>query len=127
MTPARKRIVLQDALSRGLVHVFIDGSAPGVIVPEDVRKTNLVLALSWMFKVRIDLDDDAIRARLSFSGVNHDVVVPWSALAAVSTDDLCETTSWPVAKVAPVRLAPPTPAPVPVARLLRSVPSGGDC
>lgn len=84
MTPASRREGLADAMAAGLTRIVIDGTARGVTgLPAEWHVAEVPLNLSWRFKEPISLDEDAIRARLSFGGVTHNLVIPWAAVLSI--------------------------------------------
>ncbi len=88
MSAADKRRIAEQLLERGLMHVHIDPRRPGVVVPERfTHQPSLILAYGRSgLRVPIDdlvIDDDGIRATLSFSNTPFACTVPWSSVFAL--------------------------------------------
>ena len=86
---ATKRQTLEFLLEQGLVFVQLDPRVDGVVVPEHLRaQVPLGLNLSRNFHLEtFEIDDDGVRASLSFKGVRSVCVLPWSAVFSMSADD----------------------------------------
>lgn len=84
-TPAHKRACLEALLENGMVMVQLDASRDGVDVPPHLAgNATLRLNLSLAFQLdTFEIDDDGVRANLSFQGVRHLCVMPWAAVYAV--------------------------------------------
>ncbi len=77
-----KRRVLTECLALGMTAIAFDSRQPGVDAPEHSNPC-LMLNFSYRFEgVQLELSDWGIRCRLSFSGVNHPIQIPWAALLA---------------------------------------------
>lgn len=77
----KKRELLETLLDKGMTLVALDGGAAGVDLPERLLGDPQVrLNLSYRFGLPIELDDEGVRARLTFAGVPHDCKIPWGAI-----------------------------------------------
>lgn len=77
----RKRKLLEALLAKGMVLVALDGRAPGVDLPKHLRDDPQVrLNLSYRFGLPMEIDDEGVRATLTFGGVPYDCVLPWGAI-----------------------------------------------
>ena len=78
-------------LKEGWTSLHLDARRAGVIVPEAFRgEAHLVLQYGHDLPILIpdlEVDDDGVRATLSFSRIDHLTVVPWSAVYAVACVD----------------------------------------
>jgi hypothetical protein len=76
-------------LEQGLVFVQLDPRDEGVVVPDHLRsQLPLGLNLSRNFHLEtFEIDDEGVRASLSFKGVRSLCVLPWSAVFLMSADD----------------------------------------
>lgn len=88
MSAEEKRQLAVQLVERGLMHVHLDPRRPGVVVPERfTHQPALVLAYgrSGLRVPIVDLvvDDDGIRATLSFSNTPFACTVPWSSIFAL--------------------------------------------
>ncbi len=89
--PNPKRELLEALLERGMVMVTLDARAPGVDVPARFREDRqLSLNLSYRFGLSLEVDDDGVRATLTFGGVPHGCAIPWSALYQVRSHESSE-------------------------------------
>jgi len=85
----RKREVLEAVLSRSWAFVQLDGTRPGVELPEWLRTTSVTLQLGYDMPVPIDdlvVDDAGVCATLSFRRTPHLCRVPWPAVFAIFDD-----------------------------------------
>lgn len=77
----KKRQLVEALLDKGMTLVALDGRAAGIDLPDHLRGDPQVrLNLSYRFGLPIELDDDGVRATLTFGGVPHDCVIPWPAI-----------------------------------------------
>lgn len=75
------REALITRLDQGITQLHVDTTREGVDLPESQRGlVQLVLNLSPQMLDRMSLDEDALRARLSFGGVRSPCVIPWEAV-----------------------------------------------
>jgi stringent starvation protein B len=85
-----KRSVVDAMLKDGPVLLHLDARRTGVRVPPDLAvDPSLVLRIGHNLTPAIPdltLDDEGVRATLTFRGVPHACVVPWSALFAVTNE-----------------------------------------
>lgn len=79
---AQKRL-LMDALLPMCPFVAVDGTRPGVVLPEGLRRPDLVLRVGRDPKVMgmpdLVLDEKNWSATISVRGIRHYVVIPWEA------------------------------------------------
>ena len=112
---ATKRQTLEFLLEQGLVFVQLDPRDEGVVVPDHLRsQLPLGLNLSRNFHLEtFEIDDEGVRASLSFKGVRSICVLPWSAVFLMSPgkSDL--------APPDPPPPEPPPPRPRPQLRLVK--------
>lgn len=82
MAEPTKRQLLEEELKHGMIHVLVDATQPGVIVPDRLRGGPAVrLALSHRFDgVDIAVGEVSIQATLSFDQVPHRVSLPWRSI-----------------------------------------------
>jgi stringent starvation protein B len=96
--PSKRRVV-EELLGSGPVLVHVDACRPEVDVPERFRSDpRLVLRFGYdLTPAIIDLaiDDDAIVGTLSFGGVPHRCVLPWSSVYAVVSEIDQKGMVWP--------------------------------
>jgi len=85
-----KRSVVDAMLKDGPVLLHLDARRAGVKVPPDLAgDPALVLRIGHNLTPAIPdltLDEDGVRATLTFRGVPHACVVPWTALFAVTNE-----------------------------------------
>lgn len=85
-----KRSVVDAMLKDGPVLLHLDARRPGVRVPQGLADDPaLVLRIGYQLAPAIPdltVDDEGVRATLTFRGVPHACVVPWSALFAVTNE-----------------------------------------
>jgi stringent starvation protein B len=78
-------------LKKGWTSLHLDARHPGVVVPQSFRgEPNLVLQYGYDLPILIpdlEVDDQGVRATLSFSRTAHLTVVPWDAVFAISCTD----------------------------------------
>lgn len=90
MTPGKKELLL-ELLERSSVFVSLDGRAEGVALPDWLRtEPQVVLQLGYQLAIPIPdlaVDDQGIRATLSFRRAPFAVRVPWPAVFALSDDE----------------------------------------
>lgn len=73
-----------ECLTHGRTTIWVDTNAAGVEVPPHYTDGILVLNLSWKFDgCDMRLDEDALRATLTFNGELFRCVIPWTAINAV--------------------------------------------
>lgn len=83
-----KKNTLVDLLGDGMVQVTINSTFPGVELPEHLmNKHRVILNLSYRFKDHIDITEMGVTTVLSFVGVDHPVVLPWSSIWYVDNGD----------------------------------------
>jgi len=124
---ATKRQTLEFLLEQGIVFVQLDPRVEGVVVPDHLRAhVPLGLNLSRNFHLEtFEIDDDGVRASLSFKGVRSICVLPWSAVFSMSADekayffedalppDLAQATGAQAGRVDDAQVEPPPPEPPP--------------
>ena len=78
-------------LKRGWTSLHLDARQPEVVVPESfLDKPHLVLQYGYDLPILIpdlEVDDQGVRATLSFSRTAHLTVVPWTAVYVISCID----------------------------------------
>jgi stringent starvation protein B len=78
-------------LKEGWTSLHLDARRTGVLVPEMFRnEAHLILQYGHDLPIPIpdlEVDEDGVRATLSFSRTAHVTFVPWSAVYAVTGDD----------------------------------------
>lgn len=82
---AAKRALLEHALALGDVRVWMDGTAPGVCLPENVVRAYgdmVVLDLAAHLEALV-LTEIGVSVVLHFSEVAHACVLPWPAIYKV--------------------------------------------
>lgn len=84
-----KRETLEKLLEEGLVQVMLDPRVEGVVVPAHLqRQLPLALNLSHNFHLDVfEIDDEGVRASLSFKGERTLCVLPWPAIFSLSTPE----------------------------------------
>lgn len=86
-----KQIVLELFLAFGTTRVVVNGTHPLIKLPEYLLKNPSVnLDLSYNFETNLSLDDDGIRAVLTFKETPFSCFIPWDALWLVATQDSSE-------------------------------------
>ncbi|MES1164877.1 MAG: ClpXP protease specificity-enhancing factor SspB [Verrucomicrobiota bacterium] len=129
-------------LKEGWTSLHLDARRSGVLVPESFRhEAHLILQYGHDLPIPIpdlDIDQDGVRATLSFSRAAHGTYVPWAAVYAVTGADgrgvlFAEDVPGDVSVIAaPLSAAPAEPiaddlggeaVPTPAARRLQSVPA----
>lgn len=93
MTPMQKKAILEESLSHGTTRVVVDGTHPLIQLPEHLLKDSKVyLDLSYNFGTRfpMSLDNDGIRAVLSFNKSPFSCFIPWDALWLVEIQEDAE-------------------------------------
>ena len=94
---AEKKTAFQDMLERGLTMLHLDARHTDVDVPKHFTTDHhLRLNYSYRFYLdQFDISDEGVEASLSFSGVPHLTVIPWSAEFACSSHVTGEWRVWP--------------------------------
>lgn len=94
-----KHDVVCELLERGPVLVHVDARSEGVSVPQHLREdAKLVLRFGYGLTPAIhdlEIDDDALCGTLTFNGVPHHCVLPWSAVYAVVSEADQQGMVWP--------------------------------
>ena len=76
--------------TQGRVRVTLDGRAPGVDLPDDLKMVPILMLDYGLDLPRptndIQLADDGIRCTLSFNQIPRATFVPWAAIYAIRTD-----------------------------------------
>jgi stringent starvation protein B len=89
--PPSKREVMLALLDRAEARVHLDARRPGVLLPPPLRgEGHVLLDYGYRFTPPIpdlSLDDDGIRATLSFSRQPFSTFVPWSAVYLIADFD----------------------------------------
>jgi len=95
-SPSKKDALL-NMLAQGLTLVHIDARRAGVEVPPEFRTdATLRLNLSYRFPdIDLDIDDDAVRATLTFGSMRFRCVLPWSSIFAMTLPQSQEGLVWP--------------------------------
>jgi hypothetical protein len=90
MTPNKLQVML-ELLKDAWVYVQLDPRRQGVDLPEFLRQEpRLVLQYGYNMPVPIHdlvVDEEGIKATLSFRRVAHATVIPWSAVFAITDGD----------------------------------------
>lgn len=90
MTPNKEQVML-ELLKDAWVYVQLDPRRQGVELPEFLRQApRLVLQYGYNMPVPIHdlvIDEQGIKATLSFRRVSHSTIVPWSAVFAITDGD----------------------------------------
>lgn len=90
MTPNKQQVML-ELLKDAWVYVQLDPRRQGVDLPEFLRQEpRLVLQYGYNMPVPIHdlvVDEDGIKATLSFRRVSHATLIPWSAVFAITDGD----------------------------------------
>lgn len=91
MTHADKRRFAEQVLDRTSLHLHLDPRRPGVVLPGHLREApsvTLQVGRTGMYVPIPDLvvDDDGVRATLSFSRRPFACTIPWSAVYALVAD-----------------------------------------
>ncbi len=94
-----KREVVSRLLGDGPILVHVDARRPGVMVPTGLASDpRLVLRFGHGLTPAIldlDIGDDALSGTLSFGGLPHRCVLPWSAVYAVVSEGDQRGMVWP--------------------------------
>ena len=71
-------------VASSIQYVVVAPSAPGVVLPEHLLEEELVRLdlLTGRDTPTVELDDQGIRATLTFSGRRFDCAIPWTAVVA---------------------------------------------
>lgn len=90
MKDVREQIA--ELMAEAQILVVVDTVVPGVVLPDGVISPDgrhVGISLSWRFEreAQISLDDDAIRANLTFSGMRVPVVLPYAAIRRIDRGD----------------------------------------
>lgn len=95
--PASKKEALLALLDRGLTMIHLDARRDGVQVPPSYASDpHLRLNLSYRFGLAdLEIDDEGVRATLSFSGSGFYCRIPWSAIFAMTQDGGERGWLWP--------------------------------
>jgi stringent starvation protein B len=82
-----KKLILEAMLEHGIVNISVAPNSGAEIPDEQWEKFpgGIPLNISWGFQVPLDINDDGVSTTLSFSGVNHDVFVPWGAIYVIKS------------------------------------------
>ena len=94
---AEKQAAFADMLERGLTMLHLDARMPEVDVPKHFREDHH-LRLNYSYRFFLDtfeITDDGVEASLSFGGVPHLTIIPWSAVFACSSHVTGEWRVWP--------------------------------
>lgn len=81
-----KKETLLGLLDRGTTMLHLDATRPGVVVPEQHEGDHhLRLNLSYRYRIPdLEIDDQGVRATLSFGGRGHHCTIPWGAVFAAT-------------------------------------------
>lgn len=91
-----KRAAVDAYLTQGEARIIVDARQPGVIVPEHLRRQDLVLKISHRYSPPdLDTSERGITCTLSFDRRSFYVTIPWLALYAVQGAD-GTVTAWPI-------------------------------
>lgn len=92
-TAPQKLEAFSKLIEMGMTMVTVDSRRPGVVVPP-AHQGEIQLNLNFSLRFGIEdfrFDDDDVRASLSFGGVPHLCILPWSAVYMIRshvTDDV---------------------------------------
>jgi stringent starvation protein B len=79
--PESKKAVLTELLEQGMVLITLDARSEGVDVPQHLRDdAQLRLNLSYRFGLPMQIDDEGVRATLTFAGTPYHCCLPWSSM-----------------------------------------------
>jgi len=88
-----KAAAMRGLLSQGLVEVFVNPNAPGVVLPENTkRETYIVLIFGYNLAVPIldlDVGEEGISAVLSFNRTPTRTFLPWCSVFVIRTMGDC--------------------------------------
>lgn len=86
-----KRVIFLSKMQTGVTHVVFDARPEDVRVPPDLKdKTDLILKFSYKFTPGdVSMDDEGVKATLSFGSVDFLVSVPWGCIWRI------ENVVWP--------------------------------
>jgi stringent starvation protein B len=93
MNPERppKQQAFLALLKEGSTSLHLDARRPGVVVPEAFRQeAHLMLQYGYDLAISIpdlEVDEQGVRATLSFSRTPHLTVIPWTAVYAIASVD----------------------------------------
>jgi stringent starvation protein B len=94
-----KRAVVRRLMGEGPILVQVDARRPGVSVPERLQgDPRLVLRFGYDLTPAIgdlDIGEEALAGTLSFGGVAHRCVLPWTAVYAVVSESDQRGMVWP--------------------------------
>lgn len=85
-----KRELLLSVLTRSWASLHIDGRVEGVELPDWLRNPSVTLQIGYDMPVPIPdlvIDDEGVRATLSFQRTPHACRIPWRAIFAISDFD----------------------------------------
>lgn len=96
MSGGDKKLVFEEMLEAGMVMLHLDARRPGVEAPPHLQgEHHLRLNFSYRFHLEhFDIGDDAVEASLSFGGVPHLCIVPWTAVFAMTSHASGEWRIW---------------------------------
>lgn len=91
-----KALLFSRFLDQGYVKIALDARKEGVLVPLEFRSDfNLTLEFSsHYFCNDLSFNDQALSARMLFASGSFGVLIPWSAVYALSDEDEASTTCW---------------------------------
>ena len=86
-SPMEKRSVFEDFLQGNIVRIIVDGTNPGVCVPEDlVGKEEVPLNISYSYRLPfLEITNTGVEAELSFKGSAFRCLLPWDAIYSIET------------------------------------------
>ncbi len=115
MLPEKKDVML-ELLKDAWVYVVLDPRRDGVILPEHLRgQPRLVLQYGYNMPMPIHdltIDDEGIKATLSFQRTPHATLIPWSAVFAMHDGDK-RGLVWEEDVPKDIEAQPPAPEPTP--------------
>ena len=94
---SEKRRAFLDLLNVGKVMIHLDARVPGVEVPDHLQSDpQLRLDFSYSFNLPLfHVEDDAIKATLSFGGNPFTCVIPWRAVYGMNSHVTDAVKFWP--------------------------------
>lgn len=81
MIPQTKKQMVEKALEKGRIQVFVNSKVRDVVLPRHLMSLpQVILNLSHNFEFKLTIADDGIATILSFGGKNEPILLPWEAI-----------------------------------------------